>query len=103
MPPLTQTMYLRFNTKQDCKQMSADFWERMLGHPKLPNDITEFLFGSVGCRDGGWDYMVLTEPLFSQLYPKLTAQEKNFVDANMVDVNNVQVQSCLTSLPPRVP
>jgi hypothetical protein len=97
---LTETMYLRYNTKQEAKQASTDFWLRLLGHPKNPQDISEFIFKTVGCQDGGWDYLILTEPLFSQLYPKLTAQEQNFVNANMVPVSNVQVQSCINSLPP---
>jgi len=97
-PPLTETMYLRYNTKQDAKQASADFWVRVLGHPKNPGDTTEFIFPSAGCQDGGWDYLVLTEPLFSQLWPKLTTQEQNFVNANMVPVSNVQVQSCINSI-----
>jgi len=98
---LTETMYLRYNTKQEAKQASADFWVRLLGHLKNPQDTTEFIFPTVGCQDGGWDYLILTEPLFSQLWPKLTAQEQNFLNANMVPVNNVQVQSCLNSLPQR--
>lgn len=99
MPPLTETMYLRFNTKQDCKQTDADFWVRVLGHPKLPADVTEFLFATAGCQDGGWDYLILTEPLFSRLWPNLTAQEQNFLNVNMVTADNVQVQSCLNSIP----
>lgn len=98
-PPLTQKMYLRFNTKQDAKQMDADFWVRILGHPKRPEDVSEFLFGSVGCQDGGWDYLILSEPWFTVIWPKLTAQEQNFVDVNMVPASNVQVQSCLNSIP----
>jgi len=98
-PPLTQTMYLRFNTKQEAKNLSADFWVRILGHPKRPEDTTEFLFGSLGCKDGAHDYLVMYEPFFSQIWPLLTSQEQAFVDANMVPVSNVQVQSCLASLP----
>jgi|SRR5262245_23132187 len=97
-PPLTQRMYLRFSTKQECKQLDADFWTRILGRPKRPQDVTEFLFGSLGCKDGGHDYMVLIEPHFSQIWPKLTAQEQAFVDANMVPESNVQVQNCIASL-----
>jgi len=97
--PLSETMYIRFNTKQECRQLSADFWTRILGHPKNAEDVTEFLFPSVGCQDGGHDYLVLTEPLFTEIYEKLTPQEKNFVDTNMVPVSNVQVQGCLASLP----
>jgi hypothetical protein len=96
---LSETMYLRYNTKQECKQASADFWTRLLGHSKLPGDTTEFIFGTLGCLDGGWDYLILTEPLFSQLYPNLTTQEQNFVNANMVPASNVQVQNCMNSLP----
>lgn len=80
--------------------MSADFWTRMLGHPKTPEDTTELIFPALGCQNGNHDYMVLTEPLFTQLYAKLTPQEKNFVDTNMVPASNTQVQSCLASLPP---
>ena len=97
-PPLTETMYLRYNTKQDCKQASADFWVRLLGHPVTPGDVTQFVFATLGCQDGGWDYLILTEPLFSDLWPKLTTQEQNFVNANMVPVSNVQVQSCINSI-----
>lgn len=99
-PPLTETMYLRFSTKQEAKNLSADFWTRILGHPKLPGDVTEFLFGSLGCLDGAHDYLVLREPYFSEIWPKLTAQEQTFVDANMVPANNVQVQNCLASIRP---
>ena len=99
-PPLTETMYLRFNTKQECKQMSADFWTRILGHPKSPDDTTEFLFGALGCKDGAHDYLVLTEPYFSEIWPKLTPQEQNFLNANMVTASNVQVQNCLASIQP---
>jgi len=92
-------MYLRFNTKQDAKQLDADFWVRILGHPKRPEDVTEFLFTTLGCLDGGWDYMIIAEPMYSMIWPKLTAQEQNFVDTNMVPVTNVQVQSCINSIP----
>jgi hypothetical protein len=98
-PPLTETMYIRFATKQEARNTSANFWETVLGHPKRPEDVTEFIFPTLGCQDGGHDYMILTEPLFSQLYPKLTTQEKNFVDTNMVPASNVQVQNCIASLP----
>jgi hypothetical protein len=98
-PPLTETMYLRFTDKQAAKQMTADFWERILGHPKLPGDITEFLFPTLGCQDGAHDYMELTEPFYSEIWPKLTLQEQNFLDANLVPVSNVQVQNCIASLP----
>jgi len=98
LPPLTQTMYLRFNTKADAQTANADYWTRILGHPKNPQDTTQFTFQALGCLNGGWDYLVLTEPLFSQLWPFLSATEQNFVNVNMVDVNNTQVQSCLTSL-----
>jgi len=98
-PPLpAPKMYIRFSTKQLAKQQSADFWTRLLGHAPGPND-TQFMFASVGCQDGGHDYLILVEPLFSQLWPKLTAQEQNFVIANIVDDTNVQVQNCLNSLP----
>src|SRR5262245_59022288 len=100
-PPLTQTMYLRFSTKQEAKNLSADFWTRILGHPKLPEDTTEFLFGTLGCKDGAHDYLVLIEPFFSQIWPKLTPQEQTFVDTNMVPASNVQVQNCINStIPP---
>jgi len=91
-------MYLRYNTKQDCQQAAADYWTRLLGHPKNPDDVTQFIFSTAGCKNGGWDYLILTEPLFSQLWPLLTAQEQNFLNVNMVDVNNTQVQSCLASI-----
>jgi hypothetical protein len=97
-PPLTETMYLRFSTKQEAKQLSADFWTRILGRPKNPQDTSEFLFRSVGCKDGGHDYLVLSEPYFSQVWPKLTPQEQNFLDVNMVPMSNVQVQNCLASI-----
>ena|SRR5215475_10577323 len=96
---LSETMYLRYTTKQAAKQASTDFWVRLLGHPKNPDDTSEFIFATLGCQDGGWDYLVLTEPLFSQLYPLLTTQEQNFVNTNMVPVSNVQVQSCINSIP----
>jgi hypothetical protein len=98
-PPLTETMYLRFTTKQAARELSADFWVRILGHPKLPGDITEFLFGTLGCQDGAHDYVVLTEPYFSEIWPKLTLEEQNFLNANMVPISNVQVQNCIASLP----
>jgi hypothetical protein len=96
---LTQTMYLRYNTKQECKQASADFWERLLGHPYNPNDGTRFIFSTLGCQNGNHDYLVLTEPLYSALFPKLTPQEQNFVTANMVPASNTQVAACIASLP----
>jgi hypothetical protein len=98
-PPLTETMYLRYSTKQECKQASADLWVRLLGHPKNPGDVTEFIFPTLGCQDGGHDYLILTEPLFSEVWPKLTPQEQNFLNANMVPASNVQVQNCMASLP----
>ena len=100
---LTQTMYLRYNTKQECKQASADLWDRLLGRPSNAQDMTKFIFPTLGCRDGQHDYLVLTEPLFSQLFPKLTPQEQNFVNTNMVPASNTQVQNCLASLPQTVP
>jgi hypothetical protein len=101
-PPLTETMYLRFTDKQAARTMTADFWERILGHSKLPADVTEFLFATLGCKDGAHDYLVLTEPFYSELWPKLTPQEQSFLDANLVPASNVQVQNCIASiqLPP---
>lgn len=97
-PPLTQPMYLRFSTKQEAKQTSQDFWERILGRPVNPQDVTTYLFSGLGCRDGGHDYLVLTEPYFTEIWPKLTPQEQTFVDANMVPRSNVQVQNCIVSV-----
>src|SRR5262245_59290091 len=99
-PPLTEIMYLRFSDKAAAKNTSADFWTRILGHPKLPEDTTEFLFASLGCKDGAHDYLVLTEPYFTEIWPKLTTQEQTFLDANMVPVSNVQVQNCIASITP---
>lgn len=98
-PPLTEVMYLRYNTKQEAKQASADLWVRLLGHPKRPEDVSEFIFATLGCQDGAHDYLILTEPLFSEVWPKLTPQEQNFVNSNMVPASNVQVQNCMASLP----
>src|SRR5262245_6887690 len=102
-PPLTQTMYLRFSDKASAKNLSADFWTRILGHPKRPQDITEFLFASLGCQDGNHDYLELKEPWFTDLWPKLTPQEQSFLDANMVPFSNVQVQNCWNSIPRNQP
>jgi hypothetical protein len=97
---LTETMYLRYSTKDEARLASEGFWERLLGHPKESDDITRYCFEALGCKNGAHDYLVLVEPLFSELYPKLTTQEQTFVNANMVPVSNVQVQSCLASLQP---
>jgi hypothetical protein len=97
--PLTETMYLRYNTKQEAKQATMDFWLRLLGRPVNPDDITNAIFESLDCQNGQHAYLVLVEPLYSQLFPKLTLQEQNFVTANMVPVSNTQVQSCLASIP----
>jgi hypothetical protein len=90
-------MYLRYSAKDEARLADEGFWERILGRPKEPDDITRYCFGTLNCQDGAHDYMILTEPLFSEVYPKLTTQERNFVDANMVPASNVQVQNCMAS------
>lgn len=95
---LAETMYLRFNTKALADQQSADLWIQILGHLKLPQDITEFSFGTILCKNDNSAYIILQEPFFSYAFPKLTLQQQNFVTINMVPVSNVQVQNCLASL-----
>jgi hypothetical protein len=102
--PLTETMYLRYNTKQEAALASANFWDR-LGHPTDALNVTQFIFEAIHCPNNNSGYLVLTEPLFSELFPKLTAQEQNFVNANMVPASNKQVSDCLAAIaaenPPR--
>lgn len=95
---LTQTMYLRFNTKTLADQQSSDLWTQILGHPRLSQDITAFSFTTIFCPNDNSGYLVLTEPFYSYAFPKLTAQQQNFVTTNMVTSSNVQVQNCLAAI-----
>jgi hypothetical protein len=95
---LSAPMYLRYNAKNEADLASMDMWERLLGHPINPNDTTTFIFQCIHCPNNNSAYMILTEPLYSELYPKLTQQEKDYINANMVPVSNTQVQTCLEAI-----
>jgi|SRR5215831_2215403 len=94
---LTETMYIRYNTQQEAKLASANYWDR-LGHPTDPGNVTQFIFDAIHCPNNNSGYLVLIEPLFSALFPKLTAQEQNFVNANMVPASNSGVSACLAAI-----
>jgi hypothetical protein len=99
---LTQTMYIRYNTKQDADLASANYWDR-LGHPTDAGNVTQFIFQTLGCPNDNSGYVVLTEPLYSALFPKLTTQEQNFITTNMVPASNVQVTNCLNAIAAAIP
>lgn len=96
---LTETMYLRFNSKDFADQQSRDLWTQILGHPKFAQDVTDLSFATILCRNDNSGYIVLTEPFYSWAFPRLTPQQQNFVTTNMVPASNVQVQNCLASQP----
>lgn len=101
---LTETMYLRFNTKSLADDQSAALWKQILGHDPPPNDVTQFSFQTILCKNDNSAYVVLTEPFFSYAFPKLTAIQQNFITINMVPASNVQVQNCLAAnAPPPIP
>src|SRR5215475_13547072 len=99
MAPLTQTMYLRFNNKAQADQQSQTLWTQILGHPTSATDISSASFQTIMCPNDNSGYVVLTEPFYSYAFPKLTAQQQNFVTTNMVSSSNVQVTNCLNAQP----
>src|SRR5215475_8421112 len=92
-------MYLRFNNKAQADQQSIDLWTQILGHPTNATDVSSASFVTIFCPNDNSGYVVLTEPFYSYAYPKLTAQQQNFVETNMVSSSNVQVTNCLNAQP----
>jgi hypothetical protein len=79
------TQYLVTNSLAQAKAQSKTWWERVLGHPKKAEDVSEFL---VDCKENPVDMpravLIVTQEAYDEVYPKLTPQEKQFADANLL-------------------
>src|SRR5262245_23095771 len=102
---LMATEYLPFNSGQAGKQQSADWWVRVLGRPKLPTEISEFLCEIISNPNKPvQNFAVLNDWVKATIFPLLTQQEMNFVNANKKPESDPNVQECLAAFyPPQQP
>ena len=78
---------------------SKDWWDRIVGHPKRPEDVTEFSCEVISHPTiANRNYAILTDSIKAQVFPLLSPQEMNFVNANKVPESNQGVQETLQAV-----
>jgi hypothetical protein len=85
------TQYIAATTKDIAKSQNKDWWEKVLGRPKNPQDTTAYLFGIWQSQQSNQCMIAVTDNELAMIWPKLTTQEKNFFNANVLQANDPQV------------
>ena len=78
------TRYYPLSTKQAALAQDQDWWEKVLGRAKFPQDVTEFLFGILVHPVNGTALLVVDDNGYNMVAPRLTPQQKAAVDAALL-------------------
>lgn len=77
------TQYLILNGKQAAKAQNAQWWDKVLGRAKFPQDVTEFLFVIVNHPSNDTAMVYVTDNEFNLVWPKLTPAERSTFMGNV--------------------
>jgi hypothetical protein len=85
------TQYVLLTSQAVARAESEEFWNKVLGRLKLPQDITQFLFGILVDPVDGRALAVVTDASYSTLVPHLSNQEKQALDNKLRPAGDPQV------------
>ena len=92
------TRYLILTGKQAAKAQSADWWNKVLGRLKLAIDVTEFLVRVIPHPTTDTALVVVDDASYALVTPKMTANEKNNLDANLLPATDPAVVAFLAAV-----
>ena len=95
--------YLQFNSKLLGQAKSQQWWETVLGRAKLPQDTTQFLVGILVSQVSNKAMAVVDDASLALVWPKLSAQEQNFYNANKLQATDPIVVAFFAEQPPPIP
>lgn len=95
--------YYPLTDKQAALAQSADWWTKVLGRAKRPQDVTQFLFSVIVNPNTGQAFLVVDGSGYAELFPKLTPQQQAFVTSHLVQANDPSVVACLEAMHALVP
>ena len=91
-------MYFIANDKHIAKANQKDYWEKILGHPKNPEDTTEFLCFVIDHPSNNTGLVVVDDWSYSVLTPKLTPQQKTILDQSLKPRDDPSVEQFFADL-----
>lgn len=97
------TMYFPLSTKQLANVQDADFWVKFIRRAKFPLDVTEFLFPILSHPVTGASLLVVSDEQYADLVPKLSAQDKTFLDNKLLPASDPEVAPILAAIAAAVP
>lgn len=100
------TQYLIISGKQAAKAQNAQWWEKVLGRAKFPQDVTSMLFMIVNHPTNDTALVYVTDPELAMVWPKLSTAEKNTFNANVKQENDpavIQFKADVAAAQPPMP
>jgi len=94
------TQYLVTNNLGQAQAQSRNYWVKILGRAKRPEDTTEFMSS---CLENPIDHkgvIIIRQPEYDRVYPLLTPQEKAFADANLLPESDPYIIAFLEAIKP---
>lgn len=100
------TQYLILNGKQAAKAQNAQWWEKVLGRAKFPQDMTEFLFPIAPHPLYDTALVYVTDNEFNLVWPKMTPAERSTFLGNVKQESDpavVQFKADIAAAQPPMP
>jgi hypothetical protein len=99
-PPAGVTQYFPATAKEAAKTQNQQWWEKVLGYSVKPGDTTLYLFLIYTSQNTGNVLVEVNDSELMQLWPKLTKQEQNFFNSNVLQANDPKVTAFFAETPP---
>lgn len=93
------TQYLILSTKQAAMAANEDYWNKVLGRLKLPQDITQYLCAVTTDPITDNSMLAVDDRSYGIVYQRLTLQQQQFLDLNLVGENDPRVIAIKASQP----
>lgn len=94
------TQYLVANNLGQAQAQSRNYWAKILGRPKKSEDTTDLMSECVENPADHKGIIIINQPEYDLVYPKLTPQEKAFADANLKPESDPYIQAFLNAIKP---
>jgi hypothetical protein len=89
------TQYWLFDTSAEAEAKNAEHWNVVLGGQAKAEDTTRYLWHVTTNPDTDASMFVVTDPLYADIYPKLTPEQQAEMTANLVPEDDPRVQEIL--------
>lgn len=100
------TQYIILNGKQAAKAQNEQWWVKILGRAKFPQDVTSMLFYIQDHPTNDTAMVYVTDAELARLFPLLTQPEKNAFNANVKQESDpavIQFKADVTAANPGIP